>query len=223
MDIVSAIDKFDGTGNFDVWKNDVRDALGAKDLLYIIDDDCRNINHHGEPTFDADDLKANSKALIIIRSSLSDEYKHYYLGITAYELWVELNALFGSAKTSKIVVQLVKLLACKMQPGDKQGRLFTAKFKSIVQSMQSSGLTYDQLITLVYVSSLNDEFRSVSTYFGAMKPASFTLNKVAKMVCEHSDTFQSAVDQDSKPFAGAAHNSGNTVCQYCSKPGHTAD
>ncbi|KAJ2433232.1 hypothetical protein GGF42_009433, partial [Coemansia sp. RSA 2424] len=175
------------------------------------------------PTFDANDLKANNKALIIIRSSLSDEYKHYYLGITASELWVELNTMFGSAKTSKIVVQLVKLLACKMQPGDKQGRLFTAKFKSIVQSMQSSGLTYDQLITLVYVSSLNDEFRSVATYFGAMKPASFTLDKVAKMVCEHSDTFQSTVDQDSKPFAGAAHNSGNTVCQYCSKHGHTAD
>ncbi|KAJ2475945.1 hypothetical protein IWW47_006411, partial [Coemansia sp. RSA 2052] len=201
MDIVTAIDKFDGTGNFDVWKNDVRDALGAKDLLYIVDHECRVNNSRGEPTFSAEDQMANSKALIIIRSSLSDEYKHYYLGITASELWFELNTLFGSAKTGKIVVQLVKLLACKMQPGDKQGRLFTAKFKSIMQAMQSSGLTYDQLITLVYVSSLNDEFRSVSTHFGAMRPSSFTLDKVAKMVCEHSDTFQSAVDQDSKPFA----------------------
>ncbi|KAJ2460635.1 hypothetical protein GGF42_000712 [Coemansia sp. RSA 2424] len=91
MEIVSAIGKFDGTGNFAIWKNDVRDALGAKDLPYIIQHDYRTLNSRDEPIFDAYDLMANSKALIIIRSSLSDEYKHYYLGITAYELWVKLD------------------------------------------------------------------------------------------------------------------------------------
>ncbi|KAJ2347685.1 hypothetical protein GGH92_003107, partial [Coemansia sp. RSA 2673] len=55
-------------------------------------------------------------------------------------------------------MQLSKLLACKMQPGDKQGRTFTAKFKSLSSDMQASELTHAQLMALIYLSALNDEF-----------------------------------------------------------------
>ncbi|KAJ2253781.1 hypothetical protein GGI13_002516 [Coemansia sp. RSA 455] len=120
-------------------------------------------------------------------------------------------------------MQLSKLLACKMQPGDKQGRTFTAKFKSLSSDMQALELTHAQLMALIYISALNNEFRSVATYFGTMRPSSFTLNKVATMVCEHMDTLLAGVGQDSESFAGASYNSGNIVCQYCKKSGHTAD
>ncbi|KAJ2063442.1 hypothetical protein GGI08_002525 [Coemansia sp. S2] len=77
-------------------------------------------------------------------------------------------------------------------------------------------------MALIYLSALNDEFRSVVTYFGAMRPSSFT-HKVATMVCEHTDTLLAGVDQDLESFAGASPNSGNIVCQYCKQSGHTAD
>ncbi|KAJ2010403.1 hypothetical protein GGI14_006439, partial [Coemansia sp. S680] len=102
-----------------------------------------------------------------------------------------------------------------MQPGDKQGRTFTAQLKSLSSDMQASELTHAQLMALIYISALNDEFRSVATYFGAMRPSSFTLNRVANMVCEHTDTLLAGIDQDLESFAGASHNSGNIVCQYC--------
>ncbi|KAJ2075885.1 hypothetical protein GGI09_008545, partial [Coemansia sp. S100] len=110
-----------------------------------------------------------------------------------------------------------------MQPGDKQGRMFTAQLKSLSSDMQASELTHAQLMALIYISALNDEFRSVATYFGAMRPSSFTLNRVANMVCEHTDTLLAGIDQGLESFAGASHNSGNIVCQYCKKSGHMAD
>ncbi|KAJ2461210.1 hypothetical protein GGF42_000345 [Coemansia sp. RSA 2424] len=125
--------------------------------------------------------------------------------------------------TSNIVAHLAKLVAFKMQPGDKNGRIFTARFKYILHAMQAGELTYDQLLAQVYVSSLNEEFRPVATHFGAMKPTSFTFDMVTKMVGEHSDMLLYAMDQESRPVAGAAPNSRNIVCQYCSKRGHTAD
>ncbi|KAJ2042288.1 hypothetical protein GGI08_007765, partial [Coemansia sp. S2] len=85
------------------------------------------------------------------------DYKDSF-NLTAYKLWAKLNNLFNLAKTSKIVMQLSKLLACKMQPGDKQGRTFTAKFKSLSSDMQASELTHAQLMALIYLSALNDEF-----------------------------------------------------------------
>ncbi|KAJ2247416.1 hypothetical protein GGI13_005052, partial [Coemansia sp. RSA 455] len=85
--------------------------------------------------FNVEDLMADAKASIVIRGCLSDDYKDSFLNSTACKLWVKLNTLFNSAKTSKIVMQLFKLLACNMQPEDKQGRTFTAKFKSLSSDM----------------------------------------------------------------------------------------
>ncbi|KAJ2046136.1 hypothetical protein GGI03_003734 [Coemansia sp. RSA 2337] len=120
-------------------------------------------------------------------------------------------------------MQLSKLLACKMQPGDKLGHTCMAKFKSLSSDMQASELTHAQLMVLIYLSTQNDESGSVATYFGVMRPSSLTLNKVANMVYEHTDTLLAGVDQGLELFAGALHNSGNIVCQYCKKSGHMAD
>ncbi|KAJ2493065.1 hypothetical protein IWW37_000892 [Coemansia sp. RSA 2050] len=218
--IIAYIDKFDGNGNFILCKNHVYLVLHAKGVAHAVENDLRYDDGNGNFVFDIDDSKANGTASIIIRSCLAPEYTNYDMNLKAFELWAELDMLFSSAKTSKIVAQLSKLLACKMQPGDKNGRTFTATFKSIVQAMDSSDLSYDQLVTLIYLSSLNDEFRPVATHFGTIKPTLFTLQKVATMVCEHTDTLMASVDQDSSVFADASQN--NVVCQYCSKPGHTA-
>ncbi|KAJ2431212.1 hypothetical protein GGF41_000647 [Coemansia sp. RSA 2531] len=120
-------------------------------------------------------------------------------------------------------MQLSKLLACKMQPGDKLGHTCMAKFKSLSSDMQASELTHAQLMVLIYLSTQNDESGSVATYFCVMRPSSLTLNKVANMVYEHTDTLLAGVDQGLELFAGALHNSGNIVCQYCKKSGHMAD
>ncbi|KAJ2431409.1 hypothetical protein GGF41_000558, partial [Coemansia sp. RSA 2531] len=205
--IIANIEKFDGTGNFDIWKNNVSLVLLSKSLERCVESDLRILNDStGQFVFNSIDSAADASASLIIRGCLSSDYRGFLLNSTAYELWVELNNLFNLAKTSKIVMQLSKLLACKMQPGDKQGRTFTAKFKSLSSDMQASELTHAQLMALIYLSALNDEFRSVATYFGAMRPSSFTLNKVATMVCEHTDTLLAGVDQDLESFAGASHN-----------------
>ncbi|KAJ2813607.1 hypothetical protein GGI24_006516 [Coemansia furcata] len=110
-----------------------------------------------------------------------------------------------------------------MQPGDKNGRVFTAKFKSIAMAMQASDLTYAQLILLIFISSLNDEFRPVATHFGSKKPNTFTLDKICTIVGEHTDTLLAGNDQDLQTFASASKSCGDIVCQYCSKPNLTAD
>ncbi|KAJ2493222.1 hypothetical protein IWW37_000685, partial [Coemansia sp. RSA 2050] len=219
--IIAYIDKFDGNGNFTLWKSHVYLVLHAKGVAHAVENDLRYDDGNGNFVFDIDDSKADGTASIIIRSCLAPEYTNYNMNLKAFELWAELDMLFSLAKTSKIVAQLSKLLACKMQPGDKNRRTFAATFKSIVQAMDSSDLSYDQLVTLIYLSSLNDEFRPVATHFGTIKPTLFTLQKVAIMVCEHTDTLMTSVDQDSSVFAGASQN--NVVCQYCLKSGYTAD
>ncbi|KAJ2794214.1 hypothetical protein H4S07_006820 [Coemansia furcata] len=90
-------------------------------------------------------------------------------------------------------------------------------------AMKTGSLTYDELISLIFIASLNDEFRSVATKFGFKKPSSFTLDDIGIMVSEHANTFLAGEDQDSQTFAGASKSSGDIVCQYCSKPNHTAD
>ncbi|KAJ2484443.1 hypothetical protein IWW37_006153, partial [Coemansia sp. RSA 2050] len=193
----------------------------AKGVAHAVENDLRYEDGSGNIVFNIDDLKADDTASLIIRSCLVPEYANYNMKLKAFELWAELDLLFSSAKTSKIVAQLSKLPACKMQPGDKNGHMFTATFKSIIQAMDSSDLSCDQLVTLIYLTSLNDEFRPVATHFGTIKPTQLTLQEVATMVCEHTDTLMASVDQDSSVFAGASQN--NVVCQYCSKSGHTAD
>ncbi|KAJ2788820.1 hypothetical protein GGI18_002745, partial [Coemansia linderi] len=160
MEPVNAfVEKFDGKGNFSLWKSQVLLVLEAKGVSHVIERDLRQEDRLGELVFSAEDSKANGLASIIIRGSLAPEYANYKMELKAYGLWAELDMLFSSAKASKIVGQLSKLLACKMQPGDRNGRLFTANFKSIVQDLDASDLNFKQIVALIYLSSLNDEFR----------------------------------------------------------------
>ncbi|KAJ2734468.1 hypothetical protein IW152_002246 [Coemansia sp. BCRC 34962] len=154
MDSITAyIDKFDGNGNFTLWKGHVYLVLQAKGVAHAVENDLCYEDGSGNFVFDIDDSKADGTASIIIRSCLAPEYTNYDMNLKAFELWAELDMLFSSAKTSKIVAQLSKLLACKMQPGNKNRRMFTATFKSIVQAMDSSDLSCDQLVTYLLLIS----------------------------------------------------------------------
>ncbi|KAJ2484472.1 hypothetical protein IWW37_006147, partial [Coemansia sp. RSA 2050] len=97
----------------------------AKDVAHAVENDLCYEDGSGNFAFDIDDLKTDGTASL---SCLAPEYANYNMKLKAFQLWAELDLLFSSAKISKIVAQLSKLLACKMQPADKNGHMFTAMF-----------------------------------------------------------------------------------------------
>ncbi|KAI8318953.1 hypothetical protein GQ54DRAFT_250764, partial [Martensiomyces pterosporus] len=126
MDFFSSIDSFDGTGNFRLWERQVRTALQAKGVHSAVLTDKGALEE-----------QANGMALFIIRGALGDDFKNAFPEMSAFELWNELRNLFSTAKTSKVVKQLTKLLACSMAPGDREGRVFTALFKACANELET--------------------------------------------------------------------------------------
>ncbi|PIA12808.1 hypothetical protein COEREDRAFT_12150 [Coemansia reversa NRRL 1564] len=105
MDTSIEFECFDGTGNFPAWQSNVRMAIRAKGASAAINskltvrDSCTQLE-----VFQYRELeKLDGLACVVITGMLAPSLHGLARDITAFQLWNDLQTMFGSSNTSHIV------------------------------------------------------------------------------------------------------------------------
>ncbi|KAJ1717880.1 hypothetical protein LPJ61_007085, partial [Coemansia biformis] len=174
-ELASNINLFNGSGNFNRWKQEVIDLLEAKGVAHAVSKDLRVGD---AKALSPEDQKANGLAKVIIRACLAPSIQQLAYDRTAYEIWKELHDIYGVANTAMVVNKLLQLIDLKMPSGESDAIAHTNAFKFLTREMPINNLSQKQLETLIYIASLNERFEQVVTKYGNLDPTTYTSEQV---------------------------------------------
>ncbi|KAJ2543589.1 hypothetical protein IWW35_005485, partial [Coemansia sp. RSA 1878] len=87
-----------------------------------------------------------------------------FTDMTAFEIWAELKKLYSMQSADDLVNKIIDLFNFHMVPDDMDGCKFLVQF-NFLQKIDLTGLTCDNLINLILLTSLNKHYELVCTKF----------------------------------------------------------
>ncbi|KAJ2149586.1 hypothetical protein IWW43_004345 [Coemansia sp. RSA 1935] len=115
------VEIFDGSGNFADWSEQVILALRQKGVLDYVESEMR-VGTAEEPDkrkFKLADSKADGLAVAIILHCMSKSHQKRFIRSTAFEVWTELQKLYGVPNTEDLVSNILELFSFRMDPCNK--------------------------------------------------------------------------------------------------------
>ncbi|KAJ2543590.1 hypothetical protein IWW35_005486, partial [Coemansia sp. RSA 1878] len=118
------VEIFDGSGNFADWSEQVILTLRQKGILDYVESDMRvgTAEELDKKKFNPADSKADGLAVAIILHCMSKSHWKRFIWSTTFEVWTELQKLYGVPNTEDLVSNILELFSFRMDPNDKEGR-----------------------------------------------------------------------------------------------------
>ncbi|KAJ2185409.1 hypothetical protein GGH18_004399, partial [Coemansia sp. RSA 530] len=222
------VEIFDGSGNFADWSEQVILALRQKGVLDYVESDMRagTAKEPDKKKFNPADSKADSLAVAIILGCMSKSHRKRFIRSTAFEVWTELQKLYGVPNTEDLVSNLLELFSFCMDPNDKEGRTSAVQYSNLMNKIDFSTFSSSAMANLMYLAALNKHHDSVRLEFAKKKPNELEFDDIFHAVCTLSDANKKQCAYDEKigasNFGGVAHAQRPT-CKHCGCFGHSME
>ncbi|PWA63044.1 Retrovirus-related Pol polyprotein from transposon TNT 1-94 [Artemisia annua] len=153
-----AVEVFDGTGHFGMWKSEVLDALFQQGLDIAIEES------KPENVEERNWLTINRLACGTVRSCLSREKRYAFSKETsAYKLWVALEEKFLKKNCQNKLFMKKRLFRFTYVPGTTMNDHITSFNQLVADLMNMDEVFKDQDLALILLGSLPEEYELLET------------------------------------------------------------
>ncbi|KAJ2133777.1 hypothetical protein IW143_004076 [Coemansia sp. RSA 520] len=183
------VEIFDGSGNFANWSEQVILALWQKGVLDYVESDMHTgtAEELDKKKFNPADSKADGLAVTIILRCMSKSHRKRFIRSTAFEVWMELQKLYGVPNTEDLVSNLLELFSFHMDLNDKEGRASAVQYSNLMNKIDFSTFSSSAMANLMYLAVLNKHHDSVRLEFAKKKPNELEFDDIFHAVCTLSD------------------------------------
>ncbi|KAJ2418085.1 hypothetical protein IWW41_006417, partial [Coemansia sp. RSA 2522] len=225
------IEKFDGLGDYASWKDTALTVLKAKRCHGAVLEDKRVQNGRGEYVWlTTANEEEDSTAKLYLAQLLTSDINRYARGRTANELWEKLDSVYSLVNTSTSLDVVADMIKLRMKPGDTNGLLYSRSFRMLRERLRNNDITVDSLMTLMFLSGLNDKYVHVIMKHSATSAKALDFEEIAMEVDYAAQTILSRLRSEERASSSSDHHasaastpSKRHVCTYCNRVGHTAD
>ncbi|KAJ2138303.1 hypothetical protein GGH17_001182 [Coemansia sp. RSA 788] len=145
------VEIFDGSGNFADWSEQVILALQQKGVLDYVESDMHagTAEEPDKKKFNPADSKADGLAVAIILRCMSKSHRKRFIRSTAFEVWMELQKLYGVPNTEDLVSNILELFSFHMDPNDKEGHASAVQYSNLMNKIDFSTFSSSAMANLI--------------------------------------------------------------------------
>ncbi|KAJ2170907.1 hypothetical protein GGH16_003131, partial [Coemansia sp. RSA 560] len=115
-------------------------------------------------------LALRQKGVLDYVESDMRSHRKRFIRSTAFEVWTELQKLYGVPNTEDLVSNILELFSFRMDPNDKEGRASAVQYSNLMNKIDFSTFSSSAMANLMYLAALNKHHDSVRLEFAKKKP-----------------------------------------------------